>query len=564
MKRSRNILFTIAILILVLKISGLINISFSHYFIDLQRQIGSERIPYSKVNVIESSRNRLEKLLNRQESSRKTSIKKETNYRIGLHKAKTIQFIKENKSLCNTENPAFGIYLEKFNQRTEKSGSNIKPPIKELIITSNKRYHAFQIVITAYEDIADIQLSIADKEEIFDVYLGEYITIKSSPFSNKEITIQDPLIPFVKAKNHQFKTYRNDFKIKGNNCYPIWFELRSADPISIQTHLKIKAIGKNNTITQYQIPLKIKTTPKASKQQDIYPFLSYNHENTKRYYKNDSLVQSNFTRNINFLIRYGLYPINLYASIEENINHDLRWQVLASNGARVFVTDHIGNSKYKLLKDSATYRENYLRKIKLWEMRLKQQQLLEHSYIYLFDELPEKFNERLNWTTQLLKKSGVKSKLISTALEPNKSNELNYHCSLLGKENLKSDNEKWQYICCVNSLETNFLIESPLNAFPKVFESMKAENTTHFLYYAVNNWKGNMYEDKHNYSPYWKLYRDSYEEIKLGKRWPEIPWIPYSATLCKNYAGDGYLIYPGNNGVFWPSVRLINFYHTFQ
>ena len=554
---------SIAILILVIKISGLINFSFSHYFIDLQRQIGSKRIPYSKVNVIENSRNRLEKLISRSESSRKTSLKKETNYKIGLHKAKTIEFIEENKSLCNNQSPAFGVYFEKFNKRTDKFGSTINPPIKDLSIVSNKQYHAFQIVITAYEDISDIQVSIADKDEIFDIYLGEYITIKSSPFSNEEITIQDPLIPFVKAKNHLFKTYRNDFKIEENNCFPIWLELRSEDSINILTHLKIHAIGKNNTITQYQIPLKIKTTPKVSKQQDIYPFLSYNHENTKRYYKNDSLVQSNFDRNTNFLIRYGLYPINLYASIEDNIKHEKRWQVLASSGARVFVTDHIGNNKYKLLKDSMAYRENYLQNIKSWESALKQKQLLEYSYIYLFDELPEKFNERLNWTTQLLKENGIKSKLISTALEPDKDNALDYHCSLMGKKILKSENEKWQYICCVNPLETNFLIESPLDAFSKVYNILNKDKTTHFLYYAINNWKGNIYEDKHHYAPYWKLYQDSYEKIKLGNRWPETPWIPHSATLCKNYAGDGYLIYPGNNGEFWPSVRLINFYKAF-
>lgn len=561
----KKIFFLIAISLLFVKGIGLVEFSYTRLLSVKQREVGRKRIPYRKNEFLESLRNFIDKNIQGMGDKQFYKPKKKPKYKFVRHKKKTIDLIKKNRIICSENNPSFGLYFLPFNKRVEINGGNISEPIQNLDLESNlSNYSAFQIVISAYEKIRDIKVSNSSGKINF--YIGEYIDIRKSLFSRDVVTIQDPLIPMVSDDKLNFKTYRPSFAIESNKSVPIWVEVRTEEGIGTFSEIIVEAKNETGKITKYNVPLKIRQKKNKQSVKSIYPFFSYNHKNTLRYYNNDILVKKNYSRNMEFICSYGLYPVSLYPKMND-VKRDgfiSQWVKLKQKGASVFILRYINEQTFFLLKDSLPYREEFIASLKKQENFLSEINILSNSYIYMFDELPEYFNERLNFTTSLLKENGIKSKLISTALNPSNLNLLDFHCPLLNKENKKFNHEKWAYICCVSPKEENLLLESSLNAIQKLHEKLIKNNISHFLYYALNNWKGNIYVDRKNYKPYWKLYQSEYEEISKGNKWPGISWIPYSATRCKLYGGDGYLIYPGNNGEFWPSARLINFCINFS
>lgn len=556
-----KICFFLGFILLVLKAIGLINISFSNQFISFQENFGRTRVPYKKIEVLDDLISYLDGKLSGQKRKSVSKYENGNLYKFDIHKENTIELIKQKVINCSTISPSFGLYFSPYYKRTDLDGSKISEPIKQIQIGNGSNYCSFQIVITSYDTIREIKVTHSNELENPNFYLGEYVKIKNSAFSNEELIIQDPLIPMVKYDDNIFKTYRDSFKIKGNKCYPIWCEFRLNNLTGFKGLINVEAKNNKGEITEYKIPINLSKKVHKPKKQKIYSFLRYDHRSTQRYYKNDSLVKACYNNNLDFLLNYNLFPINLYPSAAE-VMHDsvlLSWGKMKSKGAEVFFLRYIDTPVFEMLLDSLDYRNEFLLGLKIQEKTLSQMGLLDNSYIYLFDELSEKFNHYLDFTVNLLKDNGIESKLVSTALRPNENSELDFHCPIVGLQNIKYQDEKWGYICCSSPIDYNLLLESPLEASANLYELASENNITHFLYYSINNWKGNIFEDRKNYKPFDNLYENEYKHISKGKRWPNVPWVPYSATRCTQFNGDGYLIYPGDNGEFWPSVRLINF-----
>ena len=113
----------------------------------------------------------------------------------------------------------------------------------------------------------------------------------------------------------------------------------------------------------------------------------------------------------------------------------------------------------------------------------------------------------------------------------------------------------WVYICNTTAPEfPNFLIESNKKDFDKLYNFLQVRpNIKGFLYYATNNWRGNLINHENTFKPISKRSKQIIAQRYENKRWPDIPWISYS---YKNFNGDGYLFYPNNDGKFIPSARL--------
>jgi len=66
-----------------------------------------------------------------------------------------------------------------------------------------------------------------------------------------------------------------------------------------------------------------------------------------------------------------------------------------------------------------------------------------------------------------------------------------------------------------------------------------------FLYWGINEWESNRIP--------WSGLSQIDDAIRVGKRWPEVPWNAWTYLDCN---GEAQYVYPGPDGEFWSSVRL--------
>jgi hypothetical protein len=463
------------------------------------------------------------------------------------------QLIQNGKLKCDQKNSLFGLTILPSDIQLNKNGDNLPQPRFPLSVTTNGKNTYFQLIITAYEDINSIEVKFTEtKNSSIECYLGDYVLCSPSPYFNKTKWYQDPLFPFKKQGNYFSITNK---LIKKGSSYPVWIKLKQGNnPEILQCEVKI--CGQRKCAIQTSII--VKKTLDNRKNLNLTILNSYYPGWTDYYYQDSMLVKNNQIKNDLFIETYGLDPTLLYCSEETGLypeiekNKDNHGPIVIYNFEKFkeFYSDHLEQKNIlKIILD----REQYLTSINQ----------LDNSFIYLYDELPKDQNYKLVWTSKWLKRNGVKSKLLSTSSYLSGNEEIDIWCVLLQNYE-KSKNEykgdMWVYIC--NSTPPpypNILIESNKKEFDELYNFLeKRPRIKGFLYYATNNWRGNLINHEKTFTPISNRSKDILKSRNKNIRWPDIPWISYS---YKTFNGDGYLFYPNIDGSFLPSTRLF-LYHN--
>jgi hypothetical protein len=463
------------------------------------------------------------------------------------------QLITNGTVKCNQKSSNFGLTILPSDIQLNKNGDNLTQPHFPLLITSKGKYTYFQLIITAYEDLSITEVKFTEtKNESIECYLGDYVYCSPSPYFNKTKWYQDPLFPFKKQGN----TFSlNNKSIKKGSSYPIWVKLKQVNnPEILQCEVKIS--GQSKCVIQTSITIN-KILDKR-KNLNLTVLNSYYPGWTDYYYQDSTLVKNNLNKNNLFIEKYDLDPTLLYCSEEtglypkivENTHNKGPIVIYNFEKFKEFYTDTL--EQKKILK-TILKREQYLSSINQ----------LDNSFIYLYDELPKDQNYKLVWTSKWLKRNGIKSKLLSTSSYLSGNENIDIWCVLLQNyESLKNkyEGEMWVYIC--NSTTPpypNMLIESNKKEFNELYTFLeKRPRIKGFLYYATNNWRGNLINHEKTFTPISSRSKDIMKSRNQNIRWPDIPWISYS---YKTFNGDGYLFYPNSDGSFLPSARLF-LYHN--
>lgn len=487
-----------------------------------------------------------------QNNFRKEKVKADTqiDYRL-INRQQEImsELVKENSVIYDQISPNFGLTILPAETQLDQNGKNLPQPEFPLTVTCQGKNSYFQLVITAYEDINSLKIEFpTSNTNDIECFLGDYVFCDPSPYFNKPQWYQDPLFPMSKAGN-SFLIDRTNNPIKKGLSYPIWVKINANSTAkSFKVNVEVSGETKGTLTTN----IAIEKTGQNRKNLNLTVLNSYFPGWTDYYYQDSLLVDQN--KNNLFLEQYNLDPTLLYCSDETPL-----YPALDSNlkGSRPIVIYNF--EKFKEFYLDSVKQRKILSTIKKREAYLKKINQLGNSFIYLYDELPEDQNYKLVWTSKWLKKNGIQSKLITTSSFLSGKEKIDIWCVLLQNyEQLKNKfkGEYWVYICNTTAPPyPNFLIESDKNAFNNLYNFLyKRPAIKGFLYYATNNWRGNLINHEKAFTPISKRSKEILAKRYKNERWPNIPWISYS---YKKFNGDGYFFYPNKNGEFIPSTRLL-------
>lgn len=552
MNRKRSILILAAIFSLsLLKTTWQCKVYNLTYVINKINFSASRRVPFKRSETLTKIANEISVFQQIIQGNSELEIESEENEIIKRQQKIITKLIKDKKVLCNKETTNFGLTILPADIQLDIKGTNLPPPIFPLSVTSKGKQTFFQLIVSSYEDINKLELEFtSNNKQSIECYLGDYVYCNPSPYYNKGKWYQDPLFPFEKIKN-KFKLNRKKNPLKKGDSFPIWIKLKQSSK-GLILNCKVTMTGK--TKSSITTTIKINKTLNKRKNLNLSILNSYYPGWTNYYYQDSSLLSNNTKKNELFIKNSLLDPTLLYCSartglypeIKKNIDNKGPIVIYFFQNFKEIFTDSL---KQKEILLTIQKREKYLNTINQ----------LDNSYIYLYDELPKNQNYKLIWTSKWLKKNGIKSKLLTASSYLSGEEEIDIWCvPLQNYEESKSKykGEMWVYICNTTLPPyPNFLIESDKKDFDKLYLFFEERpRIKGFLYYATNNWRGNMINHGAAFHPISQHDKEVLLKRKDNIRWPDIPWISYS---YKDFNGDGYLFYPNKNGLFIPSTRLL-------
>jgi len=225
---------------------------------------------------------------------------------------------------------------------------------------------------------------------------------------------------------------------------------------------------------------------------------------------------------------------------------DHRLARLFGQGMNVFIMGTAPNLK-RQGKEHYTpeFIADFTEKLKVFGNHLRQKDWLDRAYVYVYDEAPESAWSEVRKMSRAIRNSAPELKIIQCLNDPAGVNALQgfvdvfdvyitqYHQT--GVAHLQDDGQEvWLAVCCCPAEHPNLFIEYPLidaRIIPMFCWKYGVEG---FEYWSPNHWGPNLEKDS-------------------SARWPDVPWDP---NTFGKYNGDGYLLYPGPNGVPYPSIRL--------
>ena len=181
--------------------------------------------------------------------------------------------------------------------------------------------------------------------------------------------------------------------------------------------------------------------------------------------------------------------------------------------------------------------------------------LIDYSYIFLFDEIKEDQKIKLIKTAEILKENGIKSKLYTTSPFTPPRHLIDVWCPLIQSYDEYIDEiglikfeEIWTYTCNTTPIDYgNFFTDIPFINSRRVFWNLYERNIDNYLYYAINRWDKNIHPKINGVRPVHQI---------LNRKTGTVSW---KTASYRNQNGDGQLFYPGDNGELWPSARAFNF-----
>jgi hypothetical protein len=188
--------------------------------------------------------------------------------------------------------------------------------------------------------------------------------------------------------------------------------------------------------------------------------------------------------------------------------------------------------------------QDFTERIKAYGDHLREKGWADKAYVYVYDEAPRSAWPEVKKIDRAIKAAAPEARILQCLNEPEGVKELTgfadvfdvyvtqYHRAGVAASQ-KQGAEVWLAICCYPMDRPNFFIEYPLLDMRATFWLCWKYKVNGFEYWSPNAWGAN-----------WQ---------KKGDKWPKVPWV---ANAFGRYNGDGYLVYPGEDGQPYSSIRF--------
>jgi len=226
---------------------------------------------------------------------------------------------------------------------------------------------------------------------------------------------------------------------------------------------------------------------------------------------------------------------------------DRRLEYLFARGMNAFIMGTAPNLKRQGKNEySAEFIARFTDMLRVYADHLREKGWIDKAYVYTYDEAPRRHWDQVRKIARAIKKVAPELRILQCLNQPEGVRALadvvdvfdiyvaQYHKT--GVQALQQrGTEVWLAVCCYPMDHPNLFIEYPLidaRLLPLFCWKYRARG---FEYWSPASWGRNVRRNGQ------------------GPMWPEVPWDP---NTFGRYNGDGYLIYPGPNGVPYPSIRL--------
>lgn len=225
--------------------------------------------------------------------------------------------------------------------------------------------------------------------------------------------------------------------------------------------------------------------------------------------------------------------------------NDATLERLIGKGMNCFIMGTAPNlRREKKTEYTSEFIKDFSERIKAYGDHLRQKGWADKAYVYVYDEAPRSAWPEVKKISKAIKSAAPEARILQCLNEPEGVKELTgfadvfdvyvtqYHKAGVAASQKKGA-EVWLAICCYPMDHPNFFIEYPLLDVRATFWICWKYKVNGFEYWSPNAWGSNLQ--------------------KKGDKWPKVPWI---ANTFGRYNGDGYLIYPGENGRPYSSIRF--------
>ncbi len=455
--------------------------------------------------------------------------------------------------------------------KASKQGLNLPEPVSEIEVAVCKgEWESTQIIIVPFCDsIYNLEITAKGNEIAkgkVECFSGEYAYCTYSAYPNtNDGWYADPLVlANVSEYNNdllKFAIYDDLSIIKFGEVKSVWLNYNI--PYDIKSgiynfQINIKAQTSKNKTTCENVNIKLVIYDFAMPEtMHLKTAFSFDKNSFLKYYNVDSIPKDIDKEHYTFYLKYRLNPVSLYTDIWHTYPPIDDWQWCIDRGANFFNLGYLGyfNQSNSVNK----FKSELIKKIKY----IKSNNLMQYTYIYGFDEVKQNNFQKLTQMRNIVRQV---------------DNDLKFACTVKPVETLKNsvdiwvpltsafsektqkfntNEELWWYVCCIPYHPyPNFFIEYPAIAPRIIFWQASKYNIDGFLYYLTNSWSYN-----NNVKSLTKETNPFIDDIRKGKKWPDVPWSGLSFRWNETYRfynGDGQLVYPGKNMKLYPSVRLIN------
>ncbi len=226
---------------------------------------------------------------------------------------------------------------------------------------------------------------------------------------------------------------------------------------------------------------------------------------------------------------------------------DRRLDYLLAKGMNAFIMGTAPNLKRQRKSEySREFIARFTDMLAAYADHLRQKGWIDKAYVYTYDEAPRRHWDEVRKIARAIHNVAPELRVLQCLNQPEGVRALagdvdvfdiyvaQYHKS--GVRALQQQGTGlWLAVCCYPMDHPNLFIEYPLidaRMLPMFCWKYKAQG---FEYWSPASWGRNV------------------RRTGQGPMWPDVPWDP---NTFGRYNGDGYLLYPGPNGVPYPSIRL--------
>lgn len=224
---------------------------------------------------------------------------------------------------------------------------------------------------------------------------------------------------------------------------------------------------------------------------------------------------------------------------------DATLERLIGKGMNCFIMGTAPNlRREKKTEYAPEFIKDFTGKIKAYGDHLREKGWADKTYVYVYDEAPKSAWPEVKKIDKAIKAAAPEARILQCLNEPEGVKELTgfadvfdvyvtqYHKAGVAASQKKGA-EVWLATCCYPMDHPNFFIEYPLLDVRATFWICWKYKVNGFEYWSPNAW-----------GPNWQ---------KKGDKWPKVPWV---ANTFGRYNGDGYLVYPGEEGKPYSSIRF--------